>query len=101
MAITKEQWEKMVPGKVKIIDGKGCEWQVIEKLKNEKHPSFMLQVGISMPVKRMLVPNVIYDELGIVDQAYNWAYGLNLPSAKIVKIKKREILLQKIIKLMK
>lgn len=98
MAITKEQWEKMVPGEVKIIDGKGYEWQVIKKLKNKKHPSFILQVGRSMLVERMFVPNAIYDEPGIVNQAYNWAYGLNLPSARIIKIKKWRVLVQKYFK---
>jgi len=88
MAITKKQWEGMIPGKVKIVDGRGYEWFVVGKLTDGKYPVFLLQIGKRKPIKRMFVPNAIYDEPGIVDQAWNWVSGLNLPTAKIVKIRK-------------
>lgn len=86
MAITLKQWKRMVPGKVKIVVNK-IEWEVVAKLKGEKHPTFLLREGTNQPEKFKFVPNATKDDPGIVDEGWNWALGLNLPNAEIVSLK--------------
>ena len=84
MAIEREQWEQMKPGRNAIIDGNKRRMAVLKDMGSNPHPKFVLQPHGGVPEDFMFVEDAGEGKPGIVNGAGENVPELNHPDTKIV-----------------